>query len=75
MHVSSLSELNEQIIACRKCLRLVAWREQVACEKRAAYRNEDYWGRPVPGYGDISGSQRASVPSSPARANLTIQPT
>lgn len=40
------------IIACRKCPRLVAWREQVAREKRAAYRAEEYWGRPVPGFGD-----------------------
>ena len=34
------------------CPRLVAWREQVAVEKRAAYRDEDYWGRPIPGFGD-----------------------
>jgi uracil-DNA glycosylase family 4 len=40
------------VISCRKCPRLVAWREQVAREKRAAYRNEVYWGRPVPGFGD-----------------------
>jgi uracil-DNA glycosylase family 4 len=43
---------NERIIACRACPRLVAWREQVAREKRAAYREEEYWGRPVPGFGD-----------------------
>jgi uracil-DNA glycosylase family 4 len=43
---------NEQITACRACPRLVAWREQVAMEKRAAYRDETYWGRPVPGFGD-----------------------
>jgi uracil-DNA glycosylase family 4 len=43
---------NEQIIACRACPRLVAWREQVARDKRAAYRDEAYWGRPVPGFGD-----------------------
>ena len=40
------------MIACRACPRLVAWREQVAVEKRAAFRDEDYWGRPVPGFGD-----------------------
>ena len=44
--------LNHQIINCRRCPRLVAWREQVAHEKRAAYRDEAYWGRPVPGLGD-----------------------
>lgn len=44
--------LNNEIIACRACPRLVAWREQVAREKRRAYRDWDYWGRPVPGFGD-----------------------
>ncbi|MGH2850321.1 MAG: uracil-DNA glycosylase, partial [Solirubrobacteraceae bacterium] len=39
---------------CRRCPRLVAWREQVGVEKRAAYANEDYWARPVPGFGDPS---------------------
>jgi uracil-DNA glycosylase len=48
----SLDDLNERIIACTVCPRLVAWREQVAREKRAAYREEEYWGRPVPGFGD-----------------------
>ncbi len=37
---------------CRACPRLVEWREQVAVERRAAYRDETYWGRPVPGFGD-----------------------
>lgn len=45
-------QLNEQITTCRACPRLVAWREQVAQEKRRAYRDWDYWGRPVPGFGD-----------------------
>jgi len=40
------------VIECRACPRLVAWREQVAREKRASFRAEDYWGRPVPGFGD-----------------------
>lgn len=40
------------IVDCRRCPRLVRWREQVAEEKRAAYRDETYWGRPVPGFGD-----------------------
>ncbi len=48
----SLAELNRHLVGCRRCPRLVAWREQVAIEKRAAFRDEDYWGRPVPGFGD-----------------------
>ena len=47
-----LAELNQCIIRCRQCSRLVAWREQVAREKRAAYRDQEYWGRPLPGFGD-----------------------
>jgi len=45
-------ELTAEIVACRACPRLVAWREEVARTKRAAYRDEPYWGRPVPGFGD-----------------------
>jgi uracil-DNA glycosylase family 4 len=52
MTADRLAELNQRIIACRRCPRLVAWREQVARDKRAAFRDEDYWGRPVPGFGD-----------------------
>jgi uracil-DNA glycosylase len=48
----SLSVLREAVIECRRCPRLVRWREQVALEKRRAYRSETYWGRPVPGFGD-----------------------
>ncbi len=48
----TLRELNQTIIACRKCPRLVRYREKVAREKRAAYRQWEYWGRPVPGFGD-----------------------
>jgi uracil-DNA glycosylase len=48
----SLSVLNDQIVACRKCPRLVVYREKVAREKRRAFRDQDYWGRPVPGFGD-----------------------
>ena len=40
------------MVECRRCPRLVEWRERVAREKRAAYADEDYWGRPVPGFGD-----------------------
>jgi uracil-DNA glycosylase len=49
---SDLDQLNREIIACRKCPRLVEWRERAAREKRRAYRNHDYWGKPVPGFGD-----------------------
>ena len=41
-----------EVIACRACPRLVAWRELVAVDKRASFRDEVYWGRPVPGFGD-----------------------
>jgi len=47
-----LEFLNQEIIACRKCARLVAWREEVALVKRKAYRDQEYWGKPVPGFGD-----------------------
>lgn len=43
---------NAEVTACRACPRLVEWREEVAREKRAAFRDEEYWGRPVPGFGD-----------------------
>jgi uracil-DNA glycosylase family 4 len=52
MSPTSLEQLQRRIVACRACPRLVAWREQVARDKRAAFRDEDYWGRPVPGFGD-----------------------
>jgi uracil-DNA glycosylase family 4 len=48
----SLAALETRITACRRCPRLVEWRERVAREKRAAFRGEEYWGRPVPGFGD-----------------------
>jgi len=47
-----LSELNREVIACTRCPRLVVYREQVAREKRRAYRDCKYWGKPVPGFGD-----------------------
>jgi uracil-DNA glycosylase len=50
----SITNLTTEIINCRKCPRLVTWREQVAREKRRAYRDQDYWGKPVPGFGDPS---------------------
>ena len=48
----SFEELKQEVIACRKCPRLVAWREEVARTKRKAYMDWDYWGKPVPGFGD-----------------------
>jgi uracil-DNA glycosylase len=48
----SLDHLSARVSVCRACPRLVAWRETVATEKRAAHREETYWGRPVPGWGD-----------------------
>jgi uracil-DNA glycosylase family 4 len=50
--MDSLAVLGAEIADCRRCARLVAWREQVASERRAAYRDEEYWGRGVPGFGD-----------------------
>jgi uracil-DNA glycosylase family 4 len=47
-----LTALHDEIVDCRRCPRLVAWREQVAVDKRASYADEDYWARPVPGFGD-----------------------
>ncbi|HXH22388.1 MAG TPA: uracil-DNA glycosylase [Dehalococcoidia bacterium] len=48
----SLERVTAEVIECRRCPRLVAWREQVAREKRAAFRDWEYWGRPLPGFGD-----------------------
>jgi uracil-DNA glycosylase family 4 len=49
---AELEALRDEIVECRRCPRLVAWREQVAREKVARYRQETYWGRPAPGFGD-----------------------
>jgi len=51
-NAAGLRALSDEIVACRKCPRLVAWRERVAKEKRAAFAGQEYWGRPVPGFGD-----------------------
>jgi uracil-DNA glycosylase family 4 len=48
----SLDRVEARVVDCRRCPRLVEWRERVAREKRAAFRDETYWGRPVPGFGD-----------------------
>ena len=50
--MDSLDRLRADIVGCCECPRLVEWREEVAVAKRAAYRDERYWGRPVPGFGD-----------------------
>jgi uracil-DNA glycosylase family 4 len=50
---AALAELTAEIVACRRCPRLVEWRERVAREKVARFRDESYWGRPVPGFGDL----------------------
>jgi uracil-DNA glycosylase len=49
---AALAALEAHVVECRRCPRLVAWREQVARERRAAYAGERYWARPVPGFGD-----------------------
>ena len=53
--LDSLEKVNSEIIECRKCERLVAWREEVARVKRRAYKDQEYWGRAVPGFGDPNG--------------------
>ncbi len=50
--MDSLATLETDITSCRACPRLVAWREEVAVTRRAAYADQVYWGRPVPGFGD-----------------------
>jgi uracil-DNA glycosylase family 4 len=54
-----LSQLSARVSECRACPRLVSWREQVAIERRAAFRQQDYWARPLPGFG-------------PARARIAV---
>jgi len=53
-HPDAVERVNAEVVTCRRCPRLVAWREEVALKKRAAYSDEDYWGRPVPGFGDTA---------------------
>jgi uracil-DNA glycosylase family 4 len=52
----ALERLEVEIVSCRACPRLVAWREEVAITRRAAFRDEEYWARPVPGFGDPDAS-------------------
>ena len=51
---NALTQLAQEVSRCRRCPRLVSWREQVARERRAAFASEEYWGRPLPGFGDPS---------------------
>ncbi len=51
MRFRSLAELDAEVVDCRACPRLVAWREEIAVVKRAAFAGETYWARPVPGFG------------------------
>lgn len=53
---ASLTDLDERVTSCRACPRLVQWRETVAREKRRAFAADDYWGRPVPGFGEADAS-------------------
>jgi uracil-DNA glycosylase family 4 len=48
----NLAKVTREVVSCRRCPRLVAWREEVAEVKRAAFAGEEYWGRPLPGFGD-----------------------
>jgi len=52
INIENLDLLEDKIITCKKCSRLVAWREEVAQVKRKAFLKWDYWGKPVPGFGD-----------------------
>ncbi len=60
-----LEQLRGDIVQCRQCPRLVRWRERVASEKRAAFKDWAYWGRPVPGFGD-PGAELVVVGLAPA---------
>ena len=52
MSAAALAAVEAEVVDCFACPRLVAWREEVARVKRAAFAHEDYWGRPIPGFGD-----------------------
>ncbi|WP_222426609.1 uracil-DNA glycosylase [Amycolatopsis rhizosphaerae] len=65
MTTNTLAELDADVARCRRCPRLVQWREQVAATKRAAFADETYWGRPVPGFGP-PGASLAIVGLAPA---------
>ena len=48
--------MHERLVDCRACPRLVEWRERIAVEKRKSFADQEYWGRPVPGFGDPNAS-------------------
>ena len=52
VHIEKLAALTEEIVSCRMCTRLVDWREKIGKEKRASYKDWDYWAKPVPSFGD-----------------------
>jgi uracil-DNA glycosylase family 4 len=52
LSADALEDLEREVISCRRCPRLVAWREEVARVRRASFASEEYWGRPLPGFGD-----------------------
>jgi uracil-DNA glycosylase family 4 len=52
LNQAGLRELEREVVSCRRCPRLVAWREEVARVKRASFASEEYWGKPLPGFGD-----------------------
>ena len=56
---AALAALTAEVVVCRRCPRLVAWREEVAREKVSRFRDDTYWGRPVPGFGDPDARIRA----------------
>lgn len=62
---ATLSDLEALLITCRACPRLVEWREEVAETKRASFSDDDYWGKPVPGFGDAN-AQIAVIGLAPA---------
>jgi uracil-DNA glycosylase family 4 len=47
-----ITSIHSSVSSCRRCPRLVTWREKIASEKRASFADEEYWGKPVPGFGD-----------------------
>ena len=65
VRATGLAALEQEVVVCRACPRLVAWREQVAVERRAAFREQEYWARPVPGFGD-PGARMVIVGLAPA---------
>ena len=69
----SLKLLNEEIIACRKCPRLVTFREKVAKEKRRQFADFEYWGRPVTGFGDPKAKLNCDRPRA-SRLTVEIEP-